>query len=714
MCFEILLDQLVTTLKSEISPLGHDVAEACDAIVTGYKESKNTDKMVAELASILNGEQKVILEQIRDMGYNIEGKPLQGNSARPFQFMNTKVASVPPLSRYGVGAFFGCHLPTVIDLRCCNPTLSEALFQDVTGLQELYLPSCCGRIPSEFLSHSTIRHFEGLETYLIGPYAFFGCSDLRTVKMGALTGVDDYGFTGCKNLKTDVHFLYTVSYIGKHAFASSGVEEVKCSTLTFLGDRAFEKMPALHRAEINIAEIPPYAFHRSKSLVTGVFPMTKKVGKHAFAGCGMLCSCDLSPEIHLEEYAFYHSGLNFIRLVRPTFSGIGHFELCNALEEIIFGPSPVTIPIRFCHGCSSLKYITTEHAAAPGARAIVNDEVGSLYLEVTEERCQWQFYADGCTESINVEPEDCFLSPVLTSIGAEAFAWCGDLHEIDLWPTRRIGQRAFRHSGIQKVVTRASIGVSAFALCPSLFYAYLPTQVSIPGHCFAACPALGPLKINARDVGPYAFAGCERAVIKLENDKSCYIGSYAFAQTQFSSIRLGSNSHIGSHAFFQARKAVAEATVSIGHFSKVANRAFNESEVTAVILGKNASVGDYAFQRCKSLTRVISGTSKFGQAAFSECKSLEHFLLTRPLMLPTKRSSLWGRKAGRIEMFTRGRLKNIALLSAANLELGADLALDADAKTAFKYFILGLQRKTFNFPPELFLEVVHSYIVRFF
>lgn len=709
MSHRLLFDQLVIVLKEAILPLGEDVCKACTAVLDSYDEGKNVDKIVAELSTILDGDQSTLLEQIRDMGYNIEGKPLEGSTVRAFQYMNETLEQVPAMGRYGVGAFLGGHLPTVVDLRCCNPTLSSALFEDVTGLQELYLPSCCGRVPAKFLANSSIQYFEGLETYLIGPHAFYGCKELRTVKVGALSGVDDSAFAGCGQLKVDKHFLYMVAFIGKQAFAASGVEEIKCSMLTYVGDRAFEQMQRLTKASLNITELPPYLFYDCRNLTTVMCPLAKKIGPYALSKCSMLAAIELRDEVTLHEYAFYSSGIRYIRLIKPTFSGIGHFEQCTSLEEICFGESPVAIPMRFCYSCTRLKYVTTDLPAVPGSRAIVNDEVGSLYLKVTDEECLWQFFLDGADTSVIVDPRDCVKAPVITSVGTEAFSWCQQLEEFDLWPTKRIGVRAFRHSGLKKAITRGSLGMSVFALCPNLSFAYLPTQKILPSHCFTACPKLGPIRVSAEEIGAYAFAGCENTLIELDVAEPCYIGAHAFAQTMFTNIRIGDNSHIGSYAFYQTRKVSKEGSVVIGSNVRVTNRAFSASDMTAVTIGKRAAVSDYAFQRCKSLKLVVSDTGRFGQAAFSECKQLSNFVVTRPVVLPTRLPYALT-QGTRTEMFTRSAPK-ISLLSTANLDMIADLLLDKASKKTLIAAAMAISRLG-GLPQELFLEIVYSLILR--
>ena len=67
--------------------------------------------MVAELHAVLNGACSAIVESLRDMGYNIEGRDHQAGRARSFQYLNSAISVFPLLSRYDLGLFSGVNYP---------------------------------------------------------------------------------------------------------------------------------------------------------------------------------------------------------------------------------------------------------------------------------------------------------------------------------------------------------------------------------------------------------------------------------------------------------------------------------------------------------------------------------------------------------------------------------------------------------------------------
>ena len=128
-------------------------------------------------------------------------------------------------------------------------------------------------------------------------------------------------------------------------------------------------------------------------------------------------------------------------------------------------------------------------------------------------------------------PSDCVKAPFFVDIGAEAFAWCCLLEQVNLRQCRKIGGGAFKHSGLTDVWTSAKLRPSAFESCYNLSYLTLPCQMRIPPHCFKNCSSLRQLRMRASEFGCYAFSGCELARIDLCLQSPCTIGPYAFSKT---------------------------------------------------------------------------------------------------------------------------------------------------------------------------------------
>lgn len=721
--FERLERQLLETLQNG----SEDMVDVCTSIIENFKTSEiDTDRMIAELSAILNGACAVLLESMRDMGYNLQGVCQQGNRVRSFQYLNKTLQFFPKMSRYDLGAFFGCTLPTIIDLRVnCDPTFHEAVFENCNGLETLILPASFGRVPVRFLAGSTIKHVYAPSVAMVGAHAFHNCCNLVSVEFAELNGVEDYAFANCKELQVNGSFFEEMYYIGTKAFAGSGPLTVTLLCPQHIGDYAFSCMPNLTFMSVSTTVIPYHFAYDCRELIRVQIPFAKKISAGAFACNPNLKFLDMPSKVILYTRAFYNTGLESVNLTDAEFDGSSQFELCFNLHTIILGRGMVRIPDRFCYGCSSLKQLVTQAQGEPLNRVIhKNGQLGSLISSAGDPSVldgNALLFMNDNEEKQTATCDDCVLAPKLLTIGENAFTWCEQLNNVNLWNTHRIQARAFYNSGVQQVVTRAKIGPASFCGCSKLEVACLPSQTKIAPRTFLNCSKLRLLNIYATDFGPYAFSGCSALHINFASKSPCFIGPYAFERTILDQVILGDGSRIASFAFKNTEQHSILGKVQVGAGSKIVQRAFFNSNVQRVHLGADVLVGAYSFHKCTRLHTVLADTNLIGQGAFSACKSLKRYITTRQFQLSTKHHFSWKGTPYPTSKFKREIFAKtqpqLSLLCPANILKVWSLGTSPEERESVRAFFFGLSHFATRFqwpfvlPTELYLEMAFSLFV---
>ena len=206
---------------------------------------------------------------------------------------------------------------------------------------------------------------------------------------------------------------------------------------------------------------------------------------------------------------------------------------------------------------------------------------------------------------------DVLIPDSVTSIGDDAFAWCGNLTSVRIPNSvNSIGNYTF--CGCHRLVSVSipnsviSIGDSAFIYCSSL------TSVSIPD--------------SVTSIGDSAFEGCGSLASASISGSVTSIGNRAFENcSSLTSVSIsGSVTSIGVRAF---RNCSSLTSVSIsGNVTSIWHYAFYGcSRLTSVSIPNSVTyIGECAFYNCYSLTSVSipSSVTSIGNTAFRGCYSL--------------------------------------------------------------------------------------------
>ena len=159
------------------------------------------------------------------------------------------VALHPAVSVIGAKAFQSRKLKGTLELPPGLTKIGQAAFQFCTGFTgALTIPEGVVEIGAVAFDGCD---FEGAlkipETVAtIKPYTFYGCNKISSLDFGqspALTGIGDYAFSGCTELKGPLTIPAGVTYIGRCAFGDcEGITSLdfgQTPALTYIGDQAF-------------------------------------------------------------------------------------------------------------------------------------------------------------------------------------------------------------------------------------------------------------------------------------------------------------------------------------------------------------------------------------------------------------------------------------------------------------------------------------------
>jgi len=214
----------------------------------------------------------------------------------------------------------------------------------------------------------------------------------------------------------------------------------------------------------------------------------------------------------------------------------------------------------------------------------------------------------------------------VTTIGAEAFLFCGKLTSIIIPESvTSIGMSAFNRckklSSVEIPNSVTNIGANAFLLCESLTSISIPSNVTnIGSSAFAYCSNLTSINVNS---GNAAYSS-ENGVLYNKNKTTLIrcpegkTGSYVIPN----SVTI-----INTWAFDNC-KGLTSITIPIS-VTNIGEQVFsNCSGLTSITIPNSVtSIGKWAFADCWRLTAINIPNSivNIGEGAFSNCSNLTSF-----------------------------------------------------------------------------------------
>lgn len=294
-------------------------------------------------------------------------------------------------------------------------------------------------------------------------YAFYGCTNLRTVSVPADIILGSYAFANCNNLNS----YKKSSKVAKSGFATLGVDDATGTVGAF----AFENCVNLQSVDVSNAA---------------------SVGEGAFSGCISLSDVKLSASLECIEDSTFYNCTDLTAIDIPdsvTEISEGAFSGCSALDEVELSDNVKTLGDQAFSGCTAIAEV-----AVPDSVEFIGSGVFS-----------------NCISLEQVE-----LPDNLNALGDSMFAGCTSLEQIDLpQETVDMGDGTFYGCSSLSTVNISdsvnSIGDNTFAYCSSLESIDIPeTVTSIDGFAFYGCDSLSDVGLPSglKEIGSCAFGEC--------------------------------------------------------------------------------------------------------------------------------------------------------------------------------------------------------------
>ena len=382
----------------------------------------------------------------------------------------------------------------------------------------------------------------------IGNDAFADCYGMTDITIpDGVTSIGDSAFDGCSAL-TEISIPGTVSSIGDSAFyGCSALTEISIpGTVSSIGDSVFSGCSALTEISIpdTVSSIGDSAFSRCSALTEISIPSTvSSIGSYAFSGCAL-------REVEIPQ------GITSIQTRT--------FQYCTQLTKITIPDSVTSVEICAFDNCPVLKTVYYGGTEAQWEGMHVDNYAGNnsalldatLYFEMQYQRIaagscggnlRWSLMEDGVLKITGSGA----MPDYSDASNAPWHRYGSRIKEVRVGANvTKIGENAFRRTGVQKVVFCAKetgstdaplvLGDYCFAYCDFLNEIQFGNRVIVPGDSvfvscsgltgvtvpetvkldksfngegcgygmFSQCPNLTKATVECSYVGPYFFEGC--------------------------------------------------------------------------------------------------------------------------------------------------------------------------------------------------------------
>ena len=382
----------------------------------------------------------------------------------------------------------------------------------------------------------------------IGNDAFADCYGMTDITIpDGVTSIGDSAFDGCSAL-TEISIPGTVSSIGDSAFyGCSALTEISIpGTVSSIGDSVFSGCSALTEISIpdTVSSIGDSAFSRCSALTEISIPSTvSSIGSYAFSGCAL-------REVEIPQ------GITSIQTRT--------FQYCTQLTKITIPDSVTSVEICAFDNCPVLKTVYYGGTEAQWEGMHVDNYAGNnsalldatLYFEMQYQRIaagscggnlRWSLMEDGVLKITGSGA----MPDYSDASNAPWHRYGSRIKEVRVGANvTKIGENAFRRTGVQKVVFCAKetgstdaplvLGNYCFAYCDFLNEIQFGNRVIVPGDSvfvscsgltgvtvpgtvkldksfngegcgygmFSQCPNLTKATVECSYVGPYFFEGC--------------------------------------------------------------------------------------------------------------------------------------------------------------------------------------------------------------
>ena len=430
---------------------------------------------------------------------------------------------------------------------------------------------------------------EGVEK--INAYAFANLTALEEIVLpSTLTAIEYGAFYNCTSLKK-------ITFSGEN-------------NVIIINQHAFEGCDLQGTIDLSAAcVISDYAFAGNRKLegiVTGDTLLS--IGRYAFAGCEKLKDVTITAGlVKYGEFAFTKceslTSFEVNALVLPK----AMFYECESLSSLVIGPAVNEIGEHafLKTAVSALEVKEGNKAYQAGKKEYILSTDGKTLVAVAPS-VSGSFSAEdiGGTE-VTVIGEGAFSHndaissvdlPKVTVVGAQAFASSKNIEKVTLGKLTAIGEYAFFETAISTLPSFTKdtvIGRYAFAFT-DITSVTVPAGMNVAEGVFAECEELTTVKVGDNAVlGKYAFGMNKDSIFKVSHeDKGGERYFYYTFASALQNVTIGDNVTVGETAF---TNAASLKKVTLGKGVKLGKMAFyNNASLTDIDLSEVVEIGDYA------------------------------------------------------------------------------------------------------------------------
>ena len=424
------------------------------------------------------------------------------------------------------------------------------------------------------------------------------------------------------NTITKVVLPEGVEKINAYAFANlTALEEIVLpSTLTAIEYGAF----------YNCSSLKKITFSGENNVII--------INQHAFEGCNLQGTIDLSAACVISDYAFAgNRNLEGIVTGDPLLSISQYaFAGCRKLKDVTITSELVKYGAYAFTGCESLESFYVNALVLPEGMFYQADNLKNVTIGPDVNEIGEFAFRETAVDSFEVKEGN-----KAYKVGKQNYVISADGKTLVAVAPTLTGTFSADNLGGATVTT---IGSGAFSHNAVLTAVNLPAVTVVGDYGFGSSESLASITLgDLTSIGEYAFF--ETAITTLPAfTKDTKIGRYAFAFTDITSVTVPDGMEVAEGVFSECDKLTTvvvgndvvlgkyafgmdkDSTFKVSHFDRDGERYFYytfSSSLQNVTIGDNVTIGETAFTNAASLKKVTLGKgAKLGKMAFYNNASL--------------------------------------------------------------------------------------------